>query len=89
MENIKADYGYFTADEKMVSRRSIDKALEKIIPCYQEHELFKPYLDTKSILTIHLTHGFIWDQEKLDTYLVAEEDLPRTGWDAENEDGHA
>lgn len=62
MENIEGDHWYFTANIKMFNKRNFDKALATIPLCYSEDVTFRPHLDTTSVLTLHPTHGFIWDQ---------------------------
>lgn len=87
VENIDVDHGYFTADAKMANQRNFDKAFAAIPPCYPEHEVFQPSLDTKSVITFQPTHGFIWDKEKLDKHSTNREGSLSTGWDAEHTSG--
>ena len=43
--------------------------------------MFKSHPDAIKFLTLHPTHGFIWDQEKLDTYPTTEVEFEPTGWE--------
>lgn len=87
IENIEGGHGYFTVNAKMLNKRNFDKSLETIPPCYPKHEVYQPRLDAKFFLTLHPTHGFIWDQEKMDKHLVEEEGSPSNRGDAENNHG--
>lgn len=66
VENMEVDHGYFTVDVKMVNKRNFDEALTTIPPCYPEDATFRPHPNTTSVLTLHPTHDFIWDDEDHD-----------------------
>ena len=78
VENIEADHSYFTTDMGMVNRKNFDKALATIPLCDHEDTVFESHLDAIKFLTLHPTHGFIWDQEKLDTYPTTEGEFEPT-----------
>ena len=81
MENIEAYHSYFTVDVGMVNRKNFHKALAIIPLCDPEDAVFKSHPDAIKFLTLHPTHGFIWDQEKLDTYPTTEGEFEPTGWE--------
>ena len=64
----------------VVNRKNFDKALATIPPCSPEDAVLEPHSDTINFLTLYPTHGFIWDQEKLDTYPATEGEFEPTGW---------
>ena len=81
VENIEADHSYFPIDVGMVNRKNFDKALATIPLCETEDAMLKSHPNVIKFLTLHPTYGFIWDQEKMDTYPTIEWEFEPTGWE--------
>ena len=66
VENIEADQNYFLAEVNQITRMTFDKSLANIAPCS-----FAKFVGTNqayaSFVRLHPTHGFMWENETLDT----------------------
>jgi hypothetical protein len=71
-ENIEADQGYFMADVNNVGKKEFERKLANISPCFPAKDVYANLSEAFVSLTLHETHGFIWDVERLD-------DPPYTG----------
>ena len=65
-ENIEADQGYFMADVNNVGKKEFERKLAIISPYFPAEDVYANLSETFVSLTLHETHGFIWDVERLD-----------------------
>lgn len=72
VENIEADQGYFMANVNNVGKKEFERKLANISPCFPVEDVYANLSEAFVSLTLHETHGFIWDVEHLD-------DPPYTG----------
>jgi hypothetical protein len=78
VENIEAEQGYFMADVNNVGKKEFERKLANISPCLPVEDVYSNMSEAFVSLTLHETHGFIWDVERLEEPPYAE--IRPTGW---------
>jgi len=66
VENVEADQSYFLADVNNVTRKTFEKSLAKITPCYFVKDGCNDKIDASSV-RFNPTHGFVWEKGVLNT----------------------
>lgn len=72
VENIEADQGYFMADVNNVGKKEFERKLANISPCLPAEDMYSNLSEAFGSLTLHETHGLIWDVERLEEPPYAE-----------------
>ncbi|KAI5397465.1 hypothetical protein KIW84_063329 [Lathyrus oleraceus] len=77
VENIEVDQGYFMVDVNNVGKKEYERKLANISPCFPAEDVYANLSEAFVSLTLHETHGFIWDVERLDDqpYTEAKENM--------------